>query len=31
LEIDFTVNNIMEDSKRLIGEYLSSWLNEVIK
>jgi len=31
LEIDFTVNNIMEDSKKLIGEYLSSWLNEVIK
>lgn len=31
LEIDFTVNNIMEDSKRLIGEYLSSWLDEVIK
>lgn len=31
LEIDFTVTNIMEDSKKLIGEYLSSWLNEVIK
>jgi len=31
LEIDFTVNSIMEDSKKLIGEYLSSWLNEVIK
>ena len=31
LEIDFTVNNIIEDSKKLIGEYLSSWLNEVIK
>ena len=31
LEIDFTVNNIMEDSKKLIGEYLSLWLNEVIK
>jgi len=31
LEIDFTVNNIMEDSKKLIGKYLSSWLNEVIK
>jgi len=31
LEIDFTVNNIMEDSKKLIGEYLSSWLNGVIK
>ena len=31
LEINFTVNNIMEDSKKLIGEYLSSWLNEVIK
>lgn len=31
LEIDFTVNNIMEDSKKLIGEYLSSWLNEAIK
>ncbi len=31
LEIDFTVNNIMEDSKKLIGEYLSSWLNEVTK
>lgn len=31
LEIDFTVKNIMEDSKKLIGEYLSSWLNEVIK
>jgi len=28
LEIDFTVNSIMEDSKKLIGEYLSSWLNE---
>ena len=31
LEINFTVNNIMEDSKKLIGEHLSSWLNEVIK
>ena len=31
LEIDFTVNNIMEDSRKLIGEYLSSWLNEVVK
>jgi len=31
LEIDFTVNSIMEDSKKLIGEYLSLWLNEVIK
>jgi V/A-type H+-transporting ATPase subunit E len=31
LEIDFTVNNIMEDSRKLIGEYLSSWLNEVTK
>lgn len=28
LEIDFTVNSIMEDSKKLIGEFLSSWLNE---
>lgn len=31
LEIDFTINSIMEDSKKLIGEYLSSWLNEVRK
>ncbi|MEA2021753.1 MAG: V-type ATP synthase subunit E family protein [Candidatus Caldatribacteriota bacterium] len=31
LEIDFTVDSIMGDSKKLIGEYLSSWLNEVIK
>ncbi|HAJ33764.1 MAG TPA: H(+)-transporting ATPase [Candidatus Atribacteria bacterium] len=28
LEIDFTVNSIIEDSKKLIGEFLSSWLNE---
>lgn len=28
LEIDFTVNSIMEDSKKLVGEFLSSWLNE---
>jgi len=31
LEIDFTINSIMEDSKKLIGKYLSSWLNEVTK
>jgi len=31
LEIDFTVNSIMEESNKLVGEYLSSWLNEVIK
>jgi len=31
LEIDFTLNSIIEDSKKLVGEYLSSWLNEVIK
>lgn len=31
LEMDFTVNSIMEESNKLVGEYLSSWLNEVIK
>jgi len=31
LEIDFTVDSIMEDNKKMIGEYLSSWLKEVIK
>ncbi len=28
LEIDFTVNTILEESNKLIGEILSSWLNK---
>jgi len=28
LEIDFTVNTILEESNKLVGEILSSWLNK---
>jgi len=28
LEIDFTINNILEESNKLVGEILSSWLNK---
>ena len=28
LEIDFTINTILEESNKLVGEILSSWLNK---
>lgn len=28
LEIDFTINTILEESNKLVGEVLSSWLNK---
>jgi len=27
VEVDFTIDNIVEDSKKLVGQYLSSWLD----
>jgi V/A-type H+-transporting ATPase subunit E len=28
MEIDFTINTILEESNKLVGEVLSSWLNK---
>jgi V/A-type H+-transporting ATPase subunit E len=28
LEVDFTINTILEESNKLVGEILSSWLNK---
>jgi V/A-type H+-transporting ATPase subunit E len=28
IEIDFTINSILEESNQLVGEILSSWLNK---